>query len=94
MKSINLPHPTIQIGKYLQSVNTHVMMCTCSYNVPPFRPPVILTSCLPTVVCLCSVRIVECTDLYGCYGNGAFSDPYVNITIQGPLSRSVFIAVT
>ncbi|KAK2573278.1 Ras GTPase-activating protein 3 [Acropora cervicornis] len=26
-----------------------------------------------------SVRILECTDLFGCNGNGTFSDPYVNI---------------
>ncbi|XP_067037684.1 ras GTPase-activating protein 3-like isoform X1 [Acropora muricata] len=35
-----------------------------------------------------SVRILECTDLFGCNGNGTFSDPYVNVSIQGPLSRS------
>lgn len=32
-------------------------------------------------------RILECTDLYGCNGNGTFSDPYVSVTVQGPLSR-------
>ncbi|CAH3105439.1 unnamed protein product [Porites lobata] len=35
-----------------------------------------------------SVRIVQCTDLHGYSGNGTFSDPYVSVTIQGPLSRS------
>ena len=34
-----------------------------------------------------SCRILECTDLFGCNGNGTFSDPYVNVSIQGPLSR-------
>ena len=38
-------------------------------------------------------RIVQCTDLHGYSGNGTFSDPYVSVTIQGPLSRYVYDAV-
>ncbi|XP_068685469.1 ras GTPase-activating protein 3-like [Montipora capricornis] len=35
-----------------------------------------------------SIRILECSDLFGCNGNGTFSDPYVSVSIHGPLSRS------
>lgn len=44
-------------------------------------------------VCLFCFRIVECTDLFGCNGNRTLSDPYVSITVQGPLSRSQFTSL-
>ena len=58
----------------------------------PGHPPPISNAVVNTYTFLfffIFFRIVQCTDLHGYSGNGTFSDPYVSVTIQGPLSRYV-----
>ena len=65
-------------------LRSHVVPSTSSYGDNSYS--LILFVLLFNVFLFCH-RVVECTDLYGCNGNGTFSDPYVSVSIQGPLSR-------